>query len=623
MTEDAMEDEANDPNVFRILITNDNHVGFKEDDKVRKRDALATFEEIFQIARSMNVDFVLHSGDLFDDARPNRFWLNSVMRVFRNHCFGDREIGFQQIPTEFSKPANFEDANFNIDLPVYMIHGNHDDAGGEFGDSKALSCADVLETANLVNYFGKQDNVEEEIEVRPILLQKGESRVALYGLGNIRDERLHRMFQAKKVKFLAPPEEFFNLMSIHQNRYRGNAGGAPSKSTIHKTFLPSFLNLVVWAHEHECIPSPEESLEAGFHILQSGSSVATSLTAGEAADKNVFLLEVAAGGKFRVTPIPLLSVRPLIVDELTVGSSVEAMLTQKIDAMILQGAQIARQRIAARSAWLASHPDLPPSLFLPLLPELPLVRLKVHSPTQIVNQKFGRQFLSRVANPDDLLQFPPKRRYGGPPSSSKGVVQLELEDAPLSATSPEDVQDLIFNYLGGAAGEALLDVLVEPDFNVAVQDFVHKGDAQAIERFLKAQLDAIVASSVAAGVKDASGIQELSKKRAESLRNDRLSTALAAAENSQNRSQNTNTNGGPPKRQREESGDSDGESFSSAEIFQAAIPQKSGPPKRRERKSSTVPHATPAVVPSITNPILAAFLSQTEAPTRRQWARRM
>ncbi len=33
------------------------------------------------------------------------------------------------------------------------------------------------------------------IALKPVMLQKGATKVALYGLGNIRDERLGRMFQ--------------------------------------------------------------------------------------------------------------------------------------------------------------------------------------------------------------------------------------------------------------------------------------------------------------------------------------------------------------------------------------------------------------------------------------------
>ena len=52
-------------------------------------------------------------------------------------------------------------------------------------------------------------------------LQKGTSRLALYGLGSCRDERLHRMFRKGKVKFLWPTEEegdWFNVLVLCQNK---------------------------------------------------------------------------------------------------------------------------------------------------------------------------------------------------------------------------------------------------------------------------------------------------------------------------------------------------------------------------------------------------------------------
>lgn len=55
-------------------------------------------------------------------------------------------------------------------------------------------------------------------------MQKGSVKIALYGLGSIRDERLHRTFLNHKVKMLRPkqdPESWFNLFVLHQNRYNG------------------------------------------------------------------------------------------------------------------------------------------------------------------------------------------------------------------------------------------------------------------------------------------------------------------------------------------------------------------------------------------------------------------
>jgi double-strand break repair protein MRE11 len=61
-----------------------------------------------------------------------------------------------------------------------------------------LCALDLLSTSGLVNYFGKQTDLDK-IDIKPILFQKGASKLALYGLGNVRDERLHRTFRDKKV----------------------------------------------------------------------------------------------------------------------------------------------------------------------------------------------------------------------------------------------------------------------------------------------------------------------------------------------------------------------------------------------------------------------------------------
>ena len=636
------QEDENVPNIFRILITNDNHVGFKEDDPIRKLDALVTFEEIMQIGRNLNVDFVLHSGDLFDDCRPNRFWMTSVMRLLQQHCFGDRDIKFQQLRTPYSKPANFEDPNRNIDMPIFMIHGNHDDPGGEYGCASTISAADMLDANYLVNYFGKVDNVDEEIEVRPLLFQKNGSKIALYGLGNVSDERLFRMFESKKVKFLAPPnhEEYFHILALHQNRYRGAAGGQRAKNCVHLSFLPSFMNLIIWAHEHECIPSPEHSLECGFFVLQSGSSIQTSLSISEQAPKHVFLVEVQ-GSDFRVRAIPLLTVRTLVMDELMLPSNLALNSTQSQDLMVGKIDQLLRrasEETSARPSTLSSCNT--ETMFKPLQPELPLLRLRVHVPpcpdlqdrvgnVHILNQKFGRQFTGKVANPGELLHVVSKSRSRLGSSKTEGVVSLAIEDEPPATLAPTlDVQTIIFNYLGGEQGEALLNALSEPAFNDAVQDFVHRNDAGAIERFLKSQIVEMNRLTAESDVGSSDAVLEILKRRARELRNSRAAAGEDSLENVllppiEAEEIENMALGNSVKRSRSES------SVSSEEIFaEPASGRKRGAPKPRQRKAA-------ATAPSLTssNPIVAAFMNSlpvssqatatATATARRQWSRRL
>lgn len=79
---------------------------------------------------------------------------------------------------------------------------------------------ELLSAAGFVNYFGRSMDVDN-VTVSPVLLRKGETWLSLYGMGNIRDERLHRAFEKGKVKVLRPSvdtEKWFNLFVIHQNR---------------------------------------------------------------------------------------------------------------------------------------------------------------------------------------------------------------------------------------------------------------------------------------------------------------------------------------------------------------------------------------------------------------------
>lgn len=169
-------------------------------------------------------------------------------------------------------PVNYEDPNLNVSYPVFSIHGNHDDPAG----LSNLCALDVLSAMGLINHFGKCVNLDK-IEIKPVLLQKGCTKLALYGLGSIRDERLHRIFRERKVSMIRPQEdtdEWFNVFVIHQNRYKHSL-----TNYIPDTFLDDFLDLVIWGHEHECLITPQRSSIKEFYVTQPGNFLIQSANA--------------------------------------------------------------------------------------------------------------------------------------------------------------------------------------------------------------------------------------------------------------------------------------------------------------------------------------------------------
>ena len=98
-------------------------------------------------------------------------------------------------------------------------------------------------------------------------------------------------------------ESFFNILVMHQNRYKGTFSYSTRNSITDET-LPRWLDLVVWGHEHECQTELRTIESTGGRILQPGSSVATSLIEAEAKLKHSFRLMVNEQ-KMHLEPIKL------------------------------------------------------------------------------------------------------------------------------------------------------------------------------------------------------------------------------------------------------------------------------------------------------------------------------
>ncbi|KAK9722330.1 Calcineurin-like phosphoesterase [Popillia japonica] len=197
-----MENEIqDDDNIFKILIATDNHLGYGETKPNIAQDSFRAFEEILQLAVKNEVDMMLLGGNLFHENQPSPYTLQKCTQLLKKYCFGDKPVAIEFLSDQrehfshLQNPiVNYEDLNLNISLPVFSIHGNHDTLSG----SKGVSVLDVFSSMGFINYFGRYNDLSE-IEIKPILLKKGGTKIAIYGLSHIPDQRLVRLFQEKKV----------------------------------------------------------------------------------------------------------------------------------------------------------------------------------------------------------------------------------------------------------------------------------------------------------------------------------------------------------------------------------------------------------------------------------------
>lgn len=248
---------------------------------------------------------------------------------------------------------------------------------------------------------------------------------------------------------------------------------------------------MVWGHEHECIIEPKYNPEMNFHVLQPGSSVATSLMPGEAVSKHVAILSIT-GRDFKLEPIRLKSVRPFVMKEMILSEDKEAKklarednrsrLTQYL-VSIVEGLIV-----QAKQEWSEMQDEVDPDDEIEI--PLPLIRLRVeYSAPDGGNfdcenpQRFSNRFVGKVANVNDVVQF--YRKKAGATRQGAGGAELPEESvlAQLSIDSVK-VEKLVREFLTAQS----LTILPQNSFGDAVSQFVDKDDKHAMEMFVNESL---------------------------------------------------------------------------------------------------------------------------------------
>lgn len=262
---------------------------------------------------------------------------------------------------------------------------------------------------------------------------------------------------------------------------------------LREDFLPEFLDLVVWGHEHECKIEPIVNTQMGFSVMQPGSSVATSLMPGEAVPKHVAVLSIT-GKDFKVEPIRLKTVRPFVMEDLVLRDDAKFKQHLKkssnrthITQFLVSKVEMLIER--AKEEWTEAQeePDPDEELEAPL----PLIRLRVDytgpagGSYEVENpQRFSNRFVGKVANTNDVISF--FRKKAGATRKTANGVEIP-EDSVFSQLSLDTIKvdKLVREYL---QAQNLL-ILPQNSFGDAVNQFVDKDDKHAMEMFVTDSLE--------------------------------------------------------------------------------------------------------------------------------------
>ena len=249
---------------------------------------------------------------------------------------------------------------------------------------------------------------------------------------------------------------------------------------------------MVWGHEHECLIDPRYNPEMNFHVMQPGSSVATSLMPGEAVPKHVAVLSIT-GRDFKCESIRLKSVRPFVMKEIVLHEDKEAKGLAKKENNRTQLTQYLMRVVdelieEAKAEWTEAHEgaDDDEELEAPL----PLVRLRVEYSAPDGGsfdcenpQRFSNRFVGKVANVNDVVQF--YRKKSGVTRKGKDGAELP-EESVLAQLSIDNVkvERLVREFLTAQS----LTILPQNSFGDAVSQFVDKDDKHAMEMFVNESL---------------------------------------------------------------------------------------------------------------------------------------
>ena len=239
---------------MKLAILSDFHLGYERFSDDAFKQALEAMA-----SASAEADAILLAGDIFDTKVPKPESIAQAMTIFRIPL-GRR---WQTRVASFSA----RDGRQNLcGAPVVAIHGTH-----EVRAKSLLNPVQVLERGGfLIN-----------AHAATVVLEKGEERVAVAGMGGVPEKQAQAAIEALGVR---PVEGAFNIFMFHQSLRELLP---VSDEYLSVDDLPSGFDLYVCGHMHGHL----FKRIGGKQILIPGSTVVTQLRKDEEAEKGFFIFD--------------------------------------------------------------------------------------------------------------------------------------------------------------------------------------------------------------------------------------------------------------------------------------------------------------------------------------------
>ena len=300
------ESKLNDTNTIKFMHISDSHLGFNHSSFINNpstsinlkiEDLERALEYCVNLAIKQKVDFILHTGDLFNVSRPNFTVILNCMKILEK----------------------LESRN----IPFIVIAGNHD----RTYSITTSSPIDLLEYVKNIIPISDHETVylpckSKTVKITGIAYQVKEPNTKILEYSKELDE-----------KYKDEPDADYSILMIHQTLRNGNKGGfyLVEDEPVDENSLPSNFDYIACGHIH-LIQHKSHPQKPDLPIAYAGST--ERVTFGEIKEiKQGWFGVLDKGCQIKQFVIPTREIRELVIEFKNPKSSLE------VETIIIQALQ--------------------------------------------------------------------------------------------------------------------------------------------------------------------------------------------------------------------------------------------------------------------------------------------